>query len=206
MEPLDLVEDVRSGVGACQIVSTIDAFALEHPEEAFDQCVVGAAAHRTHATDQIVPAQEALVLLARELTAAIGVQQHRIAILSLPQRHEHRLQYELAILNRAHRPADDESGVKVDHHAQVQPALRRPDEGDIRDPFTIRRRRSKVSSQVVLNMLRTHAALLSPPAFALRNAFQARPPASSARRGSYRIARLPQSGPRAGAGDPKHPR
>ena len=52
------------------IATTIDPFALEHAEESFSQRIVGTAAHGTHAADNIVPLQKALILVAGELAAA----------------------------------------------------------------------------------------------------------------------------------------
>jgi hypothetical protein len=81
---------------------------LEYAEEPFGERVVGAAADRAHAADQIVAAQEALLLVARELTPSIRVQEHSFAIFALPQRHGYCLQDELTILNGAHPPTDRE--------------------------------------------------------------------------------------------------
>ena len=65
--------------------------------------------------------EEALVLIAGELTATIRVQDHRLSRLSLPQRHQYSLQHQLPILATTHRPADNKARVKIDDHAKMQP-------------------------------------------------------------------------------------
>jgi hypothetical protein len=71
MESFDIVEDICARFSPGAILSAIYSLALEHAKEAFRHCIVGTTAHRTHAANQIVPLQEALVLVTGKLTAAI---------------------------------------------------------------------------------------------------------------------------------------
>jgi hypothetical protein len=71
VEPLDVVEDISPGLGSGPVLFSINPFSLEHSEEAFGCSIVGAGSNRTHAADQIVAVQEALIFLAGELAATI---------------------------------------------------------------------------------------------------------------------------------------
>ena len=102
METLDVIEDIGSCFTGRAVRSTIDALSFESTEEAFDGCVVGAAPNSAHAADQAMTLQEPLILVARELRAAIRVQYHRRSIRSLPERHQNGLQHKLTILAVTH--------------------------------------------------------------------------------------------------------
>lgn len=73
MEPLEVVEQVRSCLVTSQILAMVHALPFEHSREALAGCIVGAVADRAHAAHQHVAAQELLTGAADELTAAIGV-------------------------------------------------------------------------------------------------------------------------------------
>jgi hypothetical protein len=62
MEALDVVEDIRPGLGLCLVPATIDAFAFQHPEEALGGGIVGTAPNTAHTADQIMSGEKALVL------------------------------------------------------------------------------------------------------------------------------------------------
>src|SRR3569623_1559204 len=117
MKPLDVIEDIRAGLGTSQVLTPVHTLALEHAEEAFCGCIVGAAADCTHAANEMVAIEKTLILVTGELTAAVGMQDHRCARLALPQGHEHGLQDKLALLAMTHRPAHDDARVQIKHHA-----------------------------------------------------------------------------------------
>jgi len=75
--------------------------------------------------------------LAGVLAAAIGVVQQRVGLAPSPDRHHQRIGDELRRHRRAHRPADDAPGEEVDDGRHIEPALRRPDVGEVRDPFAV---------------------------------------------------------------------
>jgi hypothetical protein len=75
------------------------------------------------------------------LAAAIGVMQQRIRFASTPDRHHQGIGDELGRHLCAHRPANDASGEQIDHRSDVKPAFRRPQVGEVCDPFAIGRRR-----------------------------------------------------------------
>jgi len=106
MEVLDVVKDVGSGLGPGSVLATVAALAFEHAEEALSRRIVGTATDGAHAADDVVTAQKPLILITGEPATAIRMQDDRASITSLPKGHQHRLQHELALLPRAHRPAD----------------------------------------------------------------------------------------------------
>ena len=59
------------------MLSAIYSFPFEHAKETFRCCIVGTAAYRTHAANQIAPLPEALVLVTGKLTAAIRMRDNR---------------------------------------------------------------------------------------------------------------------------------
>ena len=170
MEAFDIVKDICSCFGMSGVASAIHTLAFQHAEEAFRSRVVGAAAHGTHRTGQIVAPQEPLIFIAGELTAAIAVQDHRLSRFALPQRHQHGLQNELAILTTTHRPADNDTGVQIDDHAQIQPlAAADSDVSDVRHPLRIRIFGSEVPSELVLDIRRPRARRLAAVLFLARD-------------------------------------
>src|SRR5688500_19980170 len=86
MESLDIVEDICARLSAGSILTTIYSLSLEQAKEALRCCIVGATTHSTHAASQVMPLQEALILVTGKLTAAIRMQDDRSFCLTLPQR------------------------------------------------------------------------------------------------------------------------
>ena len=99
------------------------------------------------------------------------MQDHRFSRLSLPQRHQHGLQHELPILATTHRPANDDTGVEINHNAQIQPQTASDtDIGNIGDPLGVRLIGRKVPSQVILYVRRPSAGRLTAMLFLAGNA------------------------------------
>src|SRR6185437_13942389 len=94
------------------------------------------------------------------------------AILTLPQRHQHRAQHQVAILEGIHRPADDLLAEEVEHHAQVQPAFAGANVGDVGHPIGVRLVRREVPFEVVTAVAGASANTFVPPAPPLRHAVQ----------------------------------
>ena len=67
-----------------------------------------------------------------------------------PNRHDQRVCHELRGHSGLHRPADDSPRVQVEHRGDVQPAFRRPEVGEVGDPFLVRRVRLELAVQNVL--------------------------------------------------------
>ncbi len=168
MEPLDVVKHVGLGDIQRRVLMAVDAFALEHPEEAFAGRVVAAMADGTHRTQQRVLLQEPLVVAALELTAAVRMQNGGALALPLPDRHLDSPDHHLPILPVMHRPADDELAEQVEHDAQVQLAFVGLEFGDVGHPLGIRLQSREVALEVVgdvgcgLTRPTTHPAPLLP--------------------------------------------
>ena len=135
MEPLDVFEHIGPCGIECRIRRAVDPLALEQAEEAFAGRVVAAVADRTHRAHHPISRQVTLVVAASELTAAVGMQDHRLSTLALPHRHLHGPDDHLPILPVVHRPAHDPLVEQVQHDAQIQLALRCLDLGDVGDPL-----------------------------------------------------------------------
>jgi hypothetical protein len=78
LTPLDVVKDIGPGFGSCLVVLTIFPLTFKRPEEALGRGVVGAAAHRPHAADNVMRSQKLLVFLGGKLTPPIRVQNNRV--------------------------------------------------------------------------------------------------------------------------------
>lgn len=74
------------------------------------------------------------------LAAAIGMVKQSATRLALSQRRAQDVEGELFLEPLAHRAGHDPPGEQVQDHRQVQPALQRPQIGDIGDPTEVRPR------------------------------------------------------------------
>ena len=70
MESLDIVEDICPCLSSGSILATIYSLPLKHSKEALRRGIVGTTTHSAHAADQVMPLQEALILVTGKLTAA----------------------------------------------------------------------------------------------------------------------------------------
>ena len=61
--------------------------------------------------------------------------EHRLGLATPPDRHDQRVGHQLRGHAAAHRPADDTAREQVDHHGDIEPALGRPDIGEIGHHF-----------------------------------------------------------------------
>ena len=137
MTPLDVVKDIRSGLGSRLVVLPVHPFAFEYAKEALGRGIVGAAAHRTHTADDLMRLQEPLVFFRGKLAAPIRVQNDWGAGRPLPQCHQHRLEDQLAVLTRTHRPAHHETRIQIQHDAHVQSVFGGPNVGNVGHPFGV---------------------------------------------------------------------
>ena len=126
MTALDVLKDIRPGLGTGLVVMSVHLVAFEYSEKALSCGVVGAAPHRTHTTDHLMGLQKPSVFLRGKLTTPIGVQNDWGPGWPLPERHQHRLDDQLAVLTRTHRPAHHEPGIQIQYDAQGQPVFGGP--------------------------------------------------------------------------------
>ena len=74
---LDVAENIGAGILSGGVNLAANPLALEQLEEAFGHSVVLTVAPTAHAADQVVVSQEPLPVMACELTALVGMHQHR---------------------------------------------------------------------------------------------------------------------------------
>ncbi len=145
MEAFDVVEDVGPCLGSSSVLASVYTLSLQHSKEALRSGIVGAAPSSTHRACEVVANEKPLVVVACKLTASIRMQDHRGLILALPERHQHGLEHQMAILAPTHRPSNHDGGVQVHDDAQVQPGIGNANVGDVRDPFRVRLGRGEIS-------------------------------------------------------------
>ena len=80
---------------------------------------------------------QALELLAGVLAAAIGVMQQGVGLAASPDRHHQRIGHELRGHLGLHRPAHHTPREQIDDGRDIEPAFRRPDIGEVSDPFAV---------------------------------------------------------------------
>ena len=120
--------------------------------------------------------QEALIFVTGKLASAITMQDHRLPRLALPQRHQYGLDNQLPILAATHRPANNEAGVKIDHHAKIQPQTAdKANVGNVGYPLRVRFVSSKVSRQMISNVCRPRSRFLVAVLLLAGNALQGMP-------------------------------
>lgn len=146
---LDVVNDIRSGLSPGPVLPPVYPFPFEAAKESLGRGVVGATAHRTHATGHLMGGQKLLVLVRGKLAAPIGMENDRGAGGPLPDGHEDRLDDQLAVLPCTHRPAHHEPRIQIEDDTQVQPAFGSPHIGDIGHPFGVGSGGREVSLQMV---------------------------------------------------------
>src|SRR4249920_2682301 len=91
--------------------------------------------------------QQALELLAGVLAALVGMMQQRVRFAATPDRHDQGIGDKLCPHACVHRPANDATGEQVNDYSHVEPAFRRPDIGEVSDPFAIGAGASKLRSR-----------------------------------------------------------
>lgn len=126
VEPLNVVEHIRSCIVTRLIVPSSRSFGLQRREEAFDRRVVPAITAAAHTAGNTVLLEQPLEVLARILAALVRVMQQSFDGTSTPDRHQHRVADQLRRHLRAHRPADDTSREQIHHDGYIQPTLRGP--------------------------------------------------------------------------------
>jgi len=84
-----------------------------------------------------VLAQEFLVVVRTILRPTIGVMNAAFGWLPERDGHLQRPDREVSLHAVTHSPADDASGMQIQDHGQVQPALARPDIADVTGPFLV---------------------------------------------------------------------
>jgi hypothetical protein len=149
VEALDIVEHVGPGIVPRPIRLARCALGLQRGEEALHRRIVPAIARAAHRAGDAMIGHQPLELLAGVLAATIRVVQQRAGFSTAPDRHHQGVGDELSCHGRAHRPADHAPGEQIDDRCHIKPALRRPDVGEVGDPFAVRSRGLEAAIQHV---------------------------------------------------------
>ena len=84
-----------------------------------------------------VLAQDLLVVVRTILRPTIRVMNAAFGWLPERDGHLQRPDREVTLHAVTHSPADDASGIQIQDHGKIQPALARPDIADVTDPFLV---------------------------------------------------------------------
>ena len=119
MEPLNIIKYSRSGLGAGVVNSALHTFPFKQAEEAFHRRIVRTTADCTHTANEIMPLKKALVVSAGELTTPVRMHYDRRGALTLPQRHQDRLNDQFPCLTLAHGPTHDDIGIQILYGTEI---------------------------------------------------------------------------------------
>ena len=122
----------------------VDTFHLQRMKEAFHAGIVVTTSFGTHATMQIMPLQQRLIVRRTVLPPAICMDNDISRSLTSPECHLQRIAGQLRCHPRRHRPTDDRPRPQVNHHREVQPALVGAKIRDVSCPLLIRATRVKI--------------------------------------------------------------
>lgn len=120
---LDIIKHRRSHDFPADKAFPVDTFHLQRVEEAFRAGIVVTTPFGTHATVQIMPLQQRLIVRRTVLPATICMDNDISRALTSPECHLQRIAGQLRCHPRRHRPTDDSTRPQVNHHREVQPAL-----------------------------------------------------------------------------------
>ncbi len=165
--PAGVPQDLGAGLVAGVEFEVSELLDLEGCEKAFGRSVVPAVALAAHAADDACGLQRLAIVAAGILAAAVGVM-HEPRFRTLrtdgqAQRAEHQMAVDLL----RHGPADDAAGMQFDEDRKIEPALSRPDVGDVAHPSLIRAAGMKGSGKDVWRnlelMIRVRCGLKTAP-------------------------------------------
>jgi len=126
----------------------LDSLLFQAAEEGFGDGIVPAVAFPAHTRLEAIRPTESPPGVAAVLGSLIGMNQ-RAARSSPADRHQHRVEYELAMNGRAGSPAYDQSREQIHDDGEVEPALPGADVGDIRHPCRVGPRGGELSLQQI---------------------------------------------------------
>ena len=112
----------RALLGLAVTLEALAELELQRREPALHHRVVVAVAAAAHAAGDAVRGERLSVVLARVGAALVGVMQQARVGAAPSQRLLERSTRQVPIVDRAHRPADDEPRVQVEDRREVQPA------------------------------------------------------------------------------------
>lgn len=130
-------------------VATPDQFGLERFEEAFDGGIVVAVAFPAHRRFEAVLAQLLLVTVGTVLRSSIRVMNTAWWRVSDGDGHVQRPPSQILLHAVADRPAKDTARKQINDYSQIDPALPRPDIGDVVGPLLVLPARCEILLQEI---------------------------------------------------------
>lgn len=153
VERLEVVEDDELGLTAGRepaVRLLVEQLALQGGEHALGQRVIEAIRDAAHARQRPVPAQLPIQSVTGVLAAPVAVMDHPGDMpAAAVHGHANRVDDQVGLAVRRHRPADDQAAEDVGNACQVEPALHRRHVGDVGDPQLVRGRRDEVAVDAV---------------------------------------------------------
>src|ERR1039457_6046446 len=143
-----LVNDGRSRF-AVEEVGVVNELGLDGRKEALRHGVVPAVTLSAHAPADAGCCKRLAVIVAGVLASPIRVVNHPFGWPTGPQRHRKGVEGKLRREAVARRPADDSAGKEIQKRGEVEPALPRPDVGDVRDPGDVGGTNLEVAGELV---------------------------------------------------------
>ena len=148
VEHLDVVEQCHLGVTTA--VEVFPELVLHGRKPTFHHRVVVAIAATAHAAGHPMRLENPLVVLARIRAALIGMMQETRRWLTAFQRHVERPHDEMAIVDRADGPADQEARVEIENRREIElPAAADHELRRVAGPPLVRRVRDEVLREYV---------------------------------------------------------
>jgi len=149
VEAVDVFEEGEFDLLAGLPVVPPDQFCLQRLEEAFDGRIVVTITPPTHGHLKPVLAQKLLIVVGAVLRSAIRVMNAAWWRPSDRDGHVQSPQGKILLHAVADGPADDSPREKINDHSQIDPALPRPDIGNVARPLLVRPARCEILLQEI---------------------------------------------------------
>ncbi len=143
---LDVIEQIGRGRDTGLVARAMHPFVLQAVEEAFCRRVVPAVSLSAHGADHAKLRELVLEDMTCVLTAPVRVMDQTRCRSSAKPCHRQRVGHDVRSHPRLDRPAYDFPVEQIEHDRQVQPALLRPNVGQIGCPGLVRCRRLEAVS------------------------------------------------------------
>jgi hypothetical protein len=150
VEDLDVLEEFPAGLLARLWPSSPrKQLRLQRAEETLHNSVVPTVAAPTHAGSEPMPGEPLAITSGGVLAAAVTVMEETRTRLAMSKGLIQGLERQFLGETVADRPADDSARAQIQQNSQIQPALLRPDIGDVACPAAVWNGNLKLSLQLV---------------------------------------------------------
>jgi hypothetical protein len=149
VEAVDVFENGDFDLSSCLPVSAPDHFSLEGFEKALNCGVVITIALAAHGCCQTMFSQDFLIVMGTVLAAAIRVMNTAFWWPAQRNGHVQGTDREIFLHPVADGPTYHPAGMQVEDDGQINPALARPDIGDVAGPFLVGLARSEILLQEI---------------------------------------------------------